>query len=48
VHYGKFTASNGNSIYLPADGFYSSNIQQEAGTAGYYWSSTPWVGDADG
>lgn len=35
-----FTASNGNSIFLPAAGSYGDNTLYSAGADGYYWSST--------
>lgn len=35
----KFTASNGNSIFLPACGYYGDGIQQNV-TTGKYWSSS--------
>ena len=35
-----FTATNGNSIFLPAAGFRYVSSAYEAGNNGYYWSST--------
>ena len=35
------TGSTGNSIFLPAAGFYSGTSLSKAGSYGYYWSSTP-------
>ena len=37
----KFTASNGNYIFLPAAGRYSYGRRDSAGSYGCYWSSTP-------
>lgn len=36
----KFTGPNGESIFLPAAGFYSSGSLNYAGSYGYYWSSS--------
>jgi hypothetical protein len=36
-----FTASNGNSIFLPATGYRSDGNLNNVGTCGYYWSN--WV-----
>jgi len=33
---------NGNSIFLPAAGYYYGSSRQEDGETGYYWSSTPY------
>lgn len=39
----KFTSKkNGNSIFLPATGFYKYGHNDDVGTYGYYWSSTYW------
>ncbi len=35
-----FTASNGNSIFLPAAGYRFGTLLSYAGSAGYYWSSS--------
>jgi uncharacterized protein (TIGR02145 family)/uncharacterized repeat protein (TIGR02543 family) len=35
-----FTATNDNSLFLPAAGFYSGTSLNGAGTHGYYWSSS--------
>lgn len=35
------TGSNGNSIFLPAAGYYENSSLIEVGEYGYYWSSTP-------
>ena len=34
------TASNGNSIFLPAAGYWGGTIRYGAGSYGYYWSSS--------
>lgn len=36
----KLTAPNGNSIFLPAAGYYNGSSWNAGGTGGYYWSST--------
>ncbi|MBQ9416978.1 MAG: hypothetical protein IJU19_00145 [Bacteroidales bacterium] len=36
----KFSAANGNNIFLPAAGKYYGSTLENAGTFGYYWSST--------
>ena len=36
----KVTASNGNSIFLPAAGWRDGNYLKKAGSQGYYWSSS--------
>ena len=35
----KVTGPNGNSIFLPASGFYRSTILNSSGADGYYWST---------
>ena len=35
-----FTASNGNSLFLPAAGFCSTDMTHHAGNRGFYWSSS--------
>lgn len=35
-----FTASNNNSIFLPAGGYHMDSILNEVGKIGYYWSSS--------
>ena len=35
-----FTASNGNSLFLPATGCFSGANHIDAGSSGYYWSSS--------
>ena len=35
-----FTASNGNSLFLPAAGFRDDSSLYSAGSDGYYWSSS--------
>ena len=44
VYYGyKVTSNvNGNSIYLPAAGYRNGTSLSNAGSYGYYWSSTPY------
>ena len=39
-----FTASNGNSLFLPAAGCRSSSSLYDAGSNGYYWSSSLYTG----
>jgi len=40
------TATNGNSIFLPAAGYRSdSNILRSSYSGGYYWSSSVWIHD---
>ena len=34
------TGTNGNSIFMPTAGTYSSDVLMNAGTYGYYWSSS--------
>ena len=36
----KFTALNGNSIFLPAAGYYDGSGLSRAASSGYYWSSS--------
>ena len=36
----KFTASNGNTIFLPANGYHYDSGHTYAGNEGYYWSSS--------
>ena len=46
--YGKlFTASNGNSLFLPAAGYRKSSSLYNAGSSGYYWSSSLETGRPD-
>ena len=40
VYGGLFTASSGNSIFLPVTGFRYDGSLEDADIAGYYWSST--------
>ena len=35
-----FTASNGNSLFLPAAGYRYNSSLYDAGSGGYYWSSS--------
>ncbi|MBR4312833.1 MAG: hypothetical protein IKT86_05790, partial [Bacteroidaceae bacterium] len=37
----KITGPNGNSIFLPASGYYYSSSLYSAGSLGLYWSATP-------
>lgn len=37
---GKFTGPNGNSIFLPAAGYYSESEIFDKGKTGYYWTSS--------
>lgn len=39
------TGSNGNSIFLPASGYYFGSQLLYTGQAGYFWSSTPYESD---
>ena len=43
-----FTASNGNSLFLPAAGYRGSSSLYGAGSYGYYWSSSLYTDDPDG
>ncbi len=45
VHGRKFTASTGNSIFLPAAGWREEATLIEAGSGGYYWSASADTGD---
>ena len=36
----KFTASNGNSIFIPAAGYYADGSASNVGNGGYVWSSS--------
>ena len=40
----KFTASNGNSIYLPAAGYRWGSEVLDAGSYSYYWSTSLYTG----
>ncbi len=40
----KFTASNGNNIFLPAAGFRYDSVIDRDGSYGYYWSSSLYMG----
>jgi hypothetical protein len=42
------TASNGNSIFLPAAGVRYDTYLNFAGSYGYYWSSSLYTGNPDG
>ena len=42
-----FTASNGNSLFLPAAGEHGGSILNYAGSRGYYWSSSLCVDQPD-
>ena len=39
-----FTASNGNSLFLPAAGYRTGSDLERAGSYGYYWSSSLYTG----
>ena len=41
VNGGLVTGPNGNSIFLPADGYRYGTSSTNVGSVGYYWSSTP-------
>ena len=43
-----FTASNGNSLFLPAAGGYNGSSLSAAGSYGYYWSSSLCAGSPGG
>ncbi|MBQ1653360.1 MAG: InlB B-repeat-containing protein, partial [Bacteroidales bacterium] len=43
----KFTGPNGNSIFLPAAGFHYDSGLYDAGSYGYYWSSSLGTGGPD-
>lgn len=36
------TGTNGNSIFLPAAGYWDGSIPSYVGSRGYYWTSTPY------
>ncbi len=38
----KVTGPNGNSIFLPAEGYHDDELLQDDGYVGYYWTSTPY------
>ena len=40
-----FTASNGNSLFLPAAGYRSGSSLYDAGSVGVYWSSSFYMDD---
>ena len=42
------TGPNGNSIFLPASGFYDGSSHVSVGEECYYWSSTPYESDTYG
>ena len=47
--YGRlFTASNGNSLFLPFAGYRYDNSLYDAGDFGLYWSSSLYIDDPDG
>ena len=39
-----FTGPNGNSIFLPAAGYRNDSVLYNAGSSGYYWSSSLYTG----
>ena len=41
-----YTGPNGNSIFLPTAGFLKGDINENVGTNGDYWSSTPYLGNS--
>jgi hypothetical protein len=41
VHGGKFTAQNGNYIFIPASGYYDGGSNDSVGTVGGIWGCTP-------
>lgn len=41
INGGKFTATNGNYIFLPAYGYKYNGVQNNVSSGGNYWSSTP-------
>lgn len=46
--YGRLvTASNGNSLFLPAGGYYSGNDLYQVNSQGYYWSSSLYTGNPE-
>ena len=44
----KFTASNGNSLFLPAAGYRGDGSLYDAGSGGYYWSSSLYADNPSG
>ena len=46
VNGGKFTATNGNYVFFPAAGGWSSGSQSFVGDDGYYWGSSPFDSDS--
>lgn len=42
----KVTGANGNSIFLPAAGYRDGTSLCDAGSYGYYWSSSPYESDS--
>ena len=38
---GKFTAQNGNYLFIPASGYYASGVLKDLGVSGSVWNSTP-------
>ena len=42
-----FTATNGNSLFLPAAGYRSGSSLNGAGTVGYFWSSSLYTVEPD-
>ena len=43
----RVTGPNGNSIFLPAGGYRNGSSLYDAGSYGFYWSSTPDESDSD-
>lgn len=44
----RITGPNGNAIFLPAAGFDNGDYRGFQGSAGLYWSTTPFGGNTDG
>lgn len=40
INGGKYTAANGNYVFFPAAGIWDAGSRYEAGSYGYYWSSS--------
>lgn len=44
----RVTGPNGNAIFLPSAGYDNGDYRAFQGTAGLYWTSTPFGGNAEG